>query len=509
MSLPPVAPLAFLTDSLCAELRDRCREAGYTEDVLAEIEGIAPGLFGRDVRPLIHHVLERRADAAAGLARLFAYEDTLDESLIRGVLGEPLVSALLEAGLLALDADSSPHHVRSRFQLRPFGGLWLLADDPTGGRDAVMPPAGTTRLVTQVMPAVISGSVLDVGCGPGSLALVAARRGAARVVGTDVNSRAVDLARFNARLNEIRDAEFLLGDLVEPVIGRRFELIVSQPPFIIQPPDAEAVTFLHGGPTGEEVGLRLLAVLPSVMGASARAMVLMEAVSRPDEPLHARMRAAMGDAPIDVLVLAAPGAPPALQVIAYATLEVPEGGPAYQAAARRYLQQLDRLSAADFQLGLIVMRSRPDGDSGRRKLAATVPVAALGRGDGAALERLLGGVDLAAQDDATLEQQGVTTSSFIRWIEERPCPDAQVEPTRSVRFRLGSFGSDLDLSQQRYAMAAVLDQAPTIHAATAAYATTLGQPVESVRHELLGFVREGLMRGLFEPRPINPIVTTD
>jgi SAM-dependent methyltransferase len=507
MTLPPVAPLAALSDATCAELRERCQVAGYTEDVVAEADAIAPGLVGREVRPLIHHALRRRGDAAASLARLFAYEAALDESVIRILLGEHLASALLEAGVLLLDEDS--HQISSRFQLRPFAGLLLVADDPAGGRDAVMPAAGTTRLIVQLMPAVIGGSVLDVGCGPGTLALVAARRGAALVVGTDVNARAIDLACFNARLNDIHAAEFVCGDLVEPVADRRFELIVSQPPFIIQPPDAVAVTFLHGGPSGEEVGLRLLAALPAVMATSARALVLMEAISRPDEPLHARMRATIGEAPVDLLVLAAPGSPPSVQVIAYATLEADDGGAAYTAAAGRYLDQLDRLGATDFQLGLIILRARPAGDAGRRKLAATVPVAALGRGDGAAVDRLLAGLDLAALDDATLEQRAVSTSGFVRWIDERPCPDPLLEPTRSVRFRPGSFGSDLDLSQRRYALAALLDQARTIREATEAHAAVLRQPSESVRPEVLGFVREGLMRGLFDARPINPAVTTD
>jgi hypothetical protein len=36
-----------------------------------------------------------------------------------------------------------------------------------------------------------------------------------------------------------------------------------------------------------------------------------------------------------------------------------------------------------------------------------------------------------------------------------------------------------------------------------------GEPADSVQRKVLGFVREGLMRGLFEPRPINLPVTPD
>jgi SAM-dependent methyltransferase len=499
LSLPPVEPLGELPVGVWGVLRERCSEAGYSEDLIAEMDGIAPGMFGRDVRPIIQHVLERRGDAASSLARVFGYDDALSEEQAHDALGADLLAAFLDAGLLVRDSANG-QAVRSPFQIRPFGGLWLLADDPTGGTDAVMPAAGTTRLVTQNMPAAIDGSVLDVGCGPGSLALTAASRGAREVVGSDVNPRAVDMARLNARLNGFPDTQFVVGDLVEPVAGRRFDLVLSQPPFIVQPPDSPPVTFLHGGPSGEELSLRMLSVLPSVMSDQGRALVLLEAVTKPDEPLHHRMRASVGEAPVDLLVLASQGAPPALQVVAYATLEAPDGGADYQAAVRRYMRHLDRLGARDFQLALVVLRTRPAGDDGRRRLAATVPVASLARGSGAALDRLLKSVDLAALADDVLEHLAVSTSSHARWIEERQRPDGRLEPARYARFIPGSFGSDLELSQERYVMAAMLDEAPTIRDATATYAAACDESPEGVRREVLAFVREGLMRGLFDPR---------
>jgi SAM-dependent methyltransferase len=495
VNLPSVTPLADLSDETCAHLRQRLRQSGYTEDVVAEMEGIAPGQFGRDVRPVIQHVLARRGDPASALARLLAYGDTLNTDEVRNLFGSSPLDALLAAGILTADGNE----IRSHFELRPFKGLWLLADDPTSGRDAVMPPAGTTHQLALVMPASIEGTVLDVGCGPGSLALVAAARGARTVVGTDVNGRAVEMARFNARLNGIAAAEFVEGDLAEPVMDLQFDLVVSQPPFIVQPPEASAITFLHGGPSGEELGQRLLAQLPHVMAPGATALVLLEALARPNEPLHTRMRPLIGDAPFDLLVLAAPGAPPALQVIAYATLEVPDGGPAYPAAARRYLEQLDRLHATDFQLALIVLRRRPSGDPGQRKLAATVPVATLGRGDAIALERLLAGIELAALGDKVLERRAVRTSPNVRWLDERPSPDPSIEPVRFVRFGAGSFGSDFQISRERYAMASALDQAASIATAIRELAEMVGEPAEAIGPEVVAFVREGLMRGLFEP----------
>jgi SAM-dependent methyltransferase len=361
-----------------------------------------------------------------------------------------------------------------------------------------MPPAGTTAQVARVMPPSISAPVLDVGCGPGSLALVAAQRGAPAVVGTDVNPRALDLACFNARLNGLAKVEFLVGDLVEPVRGRRFELIVAQPPFVIQPPGATAVTFLHGGPRGEELAVRLMAGVPDVLAAGGRALVLMEAVARPDEPLHARLRPALGEADVDLLVLAAAGPPPAFQVIAYASLEAPGGGQAYAAAARRYLEHVDSLGTGGFQHALVIVRHRA-GHAGQGRIDATLPVGSISRGDHAALEGMLESIDLAALDDARLAQRAVRASTRALWFEERPLPHAELEAARSVRFRTGSFGNDFLVDERRYHLWGRLDRAPTIQSAVEAYASEVGVEQQQAVKDVLGSVREGLMRGVLEP----------
>ena len=77
-------------------------------------------------------------------------------------------------------------------------------------------------------------TVLDLGCGGGVQALLAARH-ADRVVGTDLNPRAVAFARFNARLNGVENAELRAGDLFAPVRGERFDLVVSNPPYVVSP----------------------------------------------------------------------------------------------------------------------------------------------------------------------------------------------------------------------------------------------------------------------------------
>lgn len=75
---------------------------------------------------------------------------------------------------------------------------------------------------------------LDLCTGSGVLAIAAARHGCRHVTAVDVSRRAVIAARCNARLNGV-SVDSVRGDLFEPVRGRRFDLIVSNPPYVPTP----------------------------------------------------------------------------------------------------------------------------------------------------------------------------------------------------------------------------------------------------------------------------------
>jgi release factor glutamine methyltransferase len=75
---------------------------------------------------------------------------------------------------------------------------------------------------------------LDLCTGSGVLAVAAARHGCRQVTAVDVSRKAVLAARFNARLNGLR-VRSVRGDLFEPVRDQRFDLIVSNPPYVPSP----------------------------------------------------------------------------------------------------------------------------------------------------------------------------------------------------------------------------------------------------------------------------------
>lgn len=102
---------------------------------------------------------------------------------------------------------------------------------------ATLIPRPETELVVELalreIPRGTELRVLDLGTGSGAIGLAIARdRPSCRVTATDSSSAALDVARINAREHAIANVEFVEGDWTEPVTGRVFDLIVSNPPYV-------------------------------------------------------------------------------------------------------------------------------------------------------------------------------------------------------------------------------------------------------------------------------------
>ncbi len=88
-----------------------------------------------------------------------------------------------------------------------------------------------TRVLVESMILPEKGCALDVGCGYGAVGIAAARfNPKLRVVLTDVNRRAVLLARQNVERNRVSNVEVRQGSLFEPVKDGCFDCVLSNPP---------------------------------------------------------------------------------------------------------------------------------------------------------------------------------------------------------------------------------------------------------------------------------------
>lgn len=148
-----------------------------------------------------------------------------------------------------------------------FRDLTLTVD-----RRVLIPRPETERLVQAVLDWAAGReglSAVDVGTGSGAIALALATEGPfARVVGTDVSEDALSVARANhAAAAPGAPVTLLRGDLLDPVAGEAFDVVVSNPPYVGEDERAtldpevrewEPAGALFAGPDGLDVVRRLV-----------------------------------------------------------------------------------------------------------------------------------------------------------------------------------------------------------------------------------------------------------
>ena len=216
------------------QLLDYLATANYNHDQfqqhpsLRELSGNSsqdPALLERTEEPTALNLLMRWF--LLGIPQKAAAVDSL--------VPPPVLEIMLASGLLSLHSGELVPDV----MLTPVDEYMFAADQPARlssveSADLVIWPNPTTRLLQLFTVPAESAATLDLGSGCGILGILAASH-SRHVVASDLNPRAEQFAAFNASLNNVRNLECLTGDTFEPVAGRRFDLILANPPFFVTP----------------------------------------------------------------------------------------------------------------------------------------------------------------------------------------------------------------------------------------------------------------------------------
>ncbi|TDD43272.1 class I SAM-dependent methyltransferase [Kribbella antibiotica] len=249
-----------LTGTVVEGLRAAFAAADYTVEGVAERLGTqASSALARNETTL---AVRRTAggDALDTMIRLFLLQRFVPNELVDKAFPG------IDLAQLGIVADG-----RAAVEVRPFAEdeqqWWVIADLTPGldGRrepmrdDYVLGIAPASLSLVQLTVPIKAERALDIGTGCGIQSLHLASR-VDQLVATDVNPRALDLAKATAALNRI-DLDVRTGSLFEPVAGERFDLIISNPPYVISPPDSQ-LTYRETSFAGDSLVQQLVQQAP-------------------------------------------------------------------------------------------------------------------------------------------------------------------------------------------------------------------------------------------------------
>ena len=345
-------------------------------------------------------------DRFSELIRLFLLHDWLDLERARQALSGLDLDDL--EGLLSREDGG----VRSAVAVQPWRGLLVAHDwgDSDPAREHVIGASAITGLLADLTPRSRVGSALDVGTGSGALALFASQH-AAQTIATDLNPRALKLAEWALALNQARGVELREGDLFEPVGGEQFDLVVSNPPFIVSP---DSTYLFRDGPSQSDgVSQAIVEQVPQFLGDGGFACILYQSRVTHGEDWDERPRRWVEGRGCDAWILQLPGNRDALgYAVGWNRPLLDHDRAQFEATVDRWVRAFADSNTARIASGAIVLRKRSGSNWIRVDETRTYPAAQAGRH----VEQLFAGQTLVAAlpDDRDLLELVVSPYDGLR-----------------------------------------------------------------------------------------------
>lgn len=320
----PLRSAALAADLDSADLRSEPLRRLWGEE--------ADDALARGMREPILRAIADDAGVLATLGRLFVLGMPQPRVAVAAALPQLGVDGLEALGLATADADT----VTPGALLRPqsfvdadgVGEWWIASDLDEVALDGALPAdhvlgvGGASRTLAETVVPIEVDRALDLGTGCGIQALLVARR-AGTVVATDISARALAFAELNAHLNGVTNIEFRQGSMFEPVAGQAFDLIVSNPPFVITPrvDGVPAYEYRDGGLVGDALVEQFVRSAPAHLTQGGIAQLLGNWESKGGVAGLARLEAWV-PAELDLWVIEREELSP----LAYAELWIRDGG---------------------------------------------------------------------------------------------------------------------------------------------------------------------------------------
>jgi SAM-dependent methyltransferase len=493
---PRTRPFALSAGEIDA-IGNAFRKAGFDEAGVISALGVKgiPAL-----KDLPAEAAYRRTSAESPLntlIRLFVIgAPALPEAIRKAFDGLP--PERLAAGGLMSEASGKFY---AAVKMTPIGGLWIAFDRSWEGESAeppdhVMGPSDSASLLAGLVIRRGFENVLDVGAGCGYLAFLAAKNNN-RVVATDLNPRAAAFVELNARLNGIRNVEARVGDLFAPVAGETFDLVISNPPFVISPEDR--LVYLNGGMKADAFCQRMAAEAPAFLREGGYFQMLCNWVENADIDWQERLRGWFREGGCDTWVLRSSSTDPVTYAQTWMKAGHYRATEDHDARLEAWLEYYREEKVAAIGAGVVIMRKRPGDSNWFRSFDGPARIA--GQCGEVVLERMqaLDYMARRAGDDAALMASIFRVSEKARLTQEcRPSAEGWALTTASIRVTEGfAYVEEIDTWFAELLVAC--DGKRTLEAAVAKTAAALGLNADEVPAETAEIARQLVDEGFLVP----------
>ncbi|MBV7363361.1 methyltransferase [Actinomycetaceae bacterium TAE3-ERU4] len=485
----------------------------FTAGALAALEMEIALPARAEATAIVHEEQKSGRRRAAALALLFCLGGELTQEEAKLALVNSDLETLRQVGLL----EKRGEKFSSRFHLRPYqievgeeieAHYWIASDLPqalTGKplkSDHVLGIGGATRSLLRLSPREKVKVSLDLGTGCGIQALVTALH-SERVVATDISRRALDLAKFNSELNQ-QKIELRRGNLLEPVKGERFDLIVSNPPFVITPrkPGGQIMEYRDGGAEGDSLVLTLLRELPNHLKSGGKAVMLANWLHPEGQDWKERLQTNL-PAGHDAWIMQRE----VYDAPAYANMWLKDGGlgtpqeEKYGKALVEYLEFFNSERATHIGFGYVLLRALESGQTPLIRLEDTAEQSAPAGADLTAWCKAADWLreqvpDLAEEyPQLALSENHLKTTADV--IEVRYQTPGEEDP-RIINLVAGN-GRKMQAGQAFAALVGACDGELSLGQITNALSNLLETPVEVLAKEMASPIIDAVLYGIMKP----------
>ncbi|MDR8408141.1 methyltransferase [Nonomuraea sp. 3-1Str] len=336
-----------------ARLRDHLLENGYTIDGVRDRLGdvAASALAREELVPALRATAD--GDPLGTLIRLWW--------LGVPVPADRLPAVVRECGLVGADGGAGDGMVRAEVHLQPWEtGGYVVSDrkvrpgDPALRPGHVVGAGGASANLAQLATRRPVGRALDLGTGCGVQVLHLADR-AGEITATDVNPRAVELARLSWELSGITGVDARTGSMFEPVEDELFDLVVSNPPFVISP--GGHLTYRETGGDGDDFCRDLVRRAPRHLSPGGQAHFLANWMHVEGDDWRDRVGGWLAGTGCDAWVVERDVQDPAEYVELWLRDAAEQGTPGYTEHYDRWLSWFDERKVEAVGFGWISMRN--------------------------------------------------------------------------------------------------------------------------------------------------------